>query len=395
MKFNIINGLTNSGKTEKMINLYIEYKKNGKKCVAVLNKILYDKDLATDKWYSKNKNIYTDYNYLIDGDDISNILNSNDIIDYLFLDESYSYSLTTLEKIFDLLHEKDTIVYVANFTDKQIDYLIMNNISYNLETLYVKCMNCDKKSVVMCPDFTTYVTETYCQTCYCNKVNDVVNDIKKKLSSYPLMPAGEIYQPFLKKQNDFFFDLTNTFKDYKVLRNDTDNRINIYLKHHSDAIKSYIDLGCNTGYFCDYMSDILNVPNVYGIDICSTLYDICIKKSKYILLNNNKYVCSDLYNYFINSEKTFDVISAYSVIQWLMIQKGDEFGIDLLKKLSELTNKIFILEIGDYKEHHYDKLKTPIGTDWLIELLGKYFVDYKVYDKNVYKLKRDVIYFFK
>lgn len=129
MKFNIINGLSNSGKTEKMINLYIEYKKNDKKCVAVLNKTLYDKDLATDNWYSKNKNIHTDYNYLIDGDDITNILNSNDIIDYLFLDESYLYSLITLEKIFNLLHKKDTIVYVANFTDKQIDYLNMNNIS--------------------------------------------------------------------------------------------------------------------------------------------------------------------------------------------------------------------------------------------------------------------------
>ena len=77
------------------------------------------------------------------------------------------------------------------------------------------------------------------------------------------MPAGEIYQPFLKKQNDFFFDLTNTFKDYKVLRNDTDNRINIYLKHHSDAIKSYIDLGCNTGYFCDYMSCLEGTDNRY------------------------------------------------------------------------------------------------------------------------------------
>jgi SAM-dependent methyltransferase len=395
MKFNIINGLPNSGKTEKMINFYVDYKKNDKKCVAILNKILYDKDLAMDKWYSKNKNVCTDYDYLIDDENITNVLNSNDTIDYLFLDESYSYSLTTLEKLFNFLREKDTIVYVANFTNNQIDYLNVNNISYDLETLYVKCASCDKNSVVLCPDFTNYITETYCQTCYCDKVNEVVNDIKKKLSSYPLMPAGEIYQPFLKKDNNFFFDLSNTFKDYKVLRNDTDNRINIYLKHHTKEIKSYIDLGCNTGYFCDYMSDILNIPNVYGIDICSTLHDICVKKSKYILLNNNKYICSNLYDYFINTEKTFDVISAYSVIQWVMIQKGDEYGVILLKKLALITDKILILEIGDYKEHHYDKLKILIGTDWLIELLKEYFKEYVVYDKNTYSLKRDIVYFIK
>ena len=391
MKFNIINGLSNAGKSEKLINKYLYLKTQNKKCISILNKLIYDKDLAIDKWYSKNVNVYCNYDYCVENNIISIIKKLKDI-DYLFLDEAYSYSLNTLEEIINIFTNENIEIYVANFTNAQIELIKNKNIYYNLEILFVKCNNCDQQSEITCPDFTTNITENYCFKCYNKKVNEIADEIKNKLSNYPLMPKKQLYQPFLSKTNNFYFNLNNVFTDFNILRSDTNNRIDIYLKHHDSTINSYIDLGCNTGYFCDYMSDILRITNVYGIDICSTLIDICIKKSKYILMNNNKYTCSDLYDYFLNTDKNFDVISAYSVIQWVM---GDEYGIILLKKLATIVNKILILEIGDYKEHHYDKLKIPIGSLWLVELLKDYFKEYIIYDKETFNLKKDIIYFFK
>jgi hypothetical protein len=79
-------------------------------------------------------------------------------------------------------------------------------------------------------------------------------------------------------------------------------------------------------------------------------------------MNKYKYKCDDLCYYFVNTDNNFDIISVNLVIQWIMIQKVDEYGVILLKKLATIVNKILILEIGNYKEHHYNKLKIPIST---------------------------------
>ena len=85
MKFNIINGLSNAGKSEKLINKYLYLKTQNNKCISILNKLIYDKDLAIDKWYSKNVNVYCNYDYCVENNIISIIQKLKDI-DYLFLD---------------------------------------------------------------------------------------------------------------------------------------------------------------------------------------------------------------------------------------------------------------------------------------------------------------------
>lgn len=394
MKINIINGLSNSGKSSKMILNYTILKKNNK-CLAFLNNKIY-LNLCIDLWYSKNPDIWSEYDYLVNDDlELLNYLKENKNYEYLFFDEFYSYSNEILNFLIEFYENKNTEIFISNCTEEQIEIIKNKTENYNLEKLNIKCKNCNGDSTIVCPDNTNFITDNFCQKCYCDKVNETAAFIKDKISNYPLLPSNTLYQPFYFKNDDFYYNLSKDFYNYNVIRDDTDKRINIYLKHHNKEIVSYIDLGCNTGYFCDYMSEILKITNVYGIDICRTMIDICIKKSKYLLLNNNFYICEDLHDYFMNCKKKYDVISAYSVIQWLMIQKGDEKGVELLEKLAELTKKILIVEIGDYKEHHYDKLKIPIGTEWLIELLNKYFISHIVYNKDDYNLKRDIIYFFK
>jgi SAM-dependent methyltransferase len=208
------------------------------------------------------------------------------------------------------------------------------------------------------------------------------------------MPQNTLYQPFFCDKKNKSLILLEKFRNFNILRTDNDERVNIFKQNFKNDYVSYFDLGCNTGYLCDYASE-LGFINVNGIDICSTLIDICIKKSQYILQNQTTYYCDDLYNFFKNNKQNYDVISAYSVIQWIMIQKGDEYGIELINILADITNKVLIIEIGDYTELHYDKLKEKISTKWLIELIKNKFKNYNVYDKNTYKLKRDIIYFYK
>jgi hypothetical protein len=76
-----------------------------------------------------------------------------------------------------------------------------------------------------------------------------------------------------------------------------------------------------------------------------------------------------IYDFFKKNNKKFDVISAYSVIQWIMIHKGDEYGLSLLKNLARNTNQIFILEMGTYEEVHYDKIKSAFHNT----MVGKLF----------------------
>lgn len=394
MKINIINGLSNSGKSQEMIKKYTTLKENHK-CVAFLNKKIYS-NLCVNFWYSKNVNVKTTYDYLINSEEeLINILKKNNDHEYLFFDEFYSYSAEVLDFLINYYENKNIEIYMSNCYEEQVNIIKNKNTNYDLQILFVKCINCDDNSVIVCSDNTNNITENYCYNCYCEKVNKTVEFIKNKISTYPLLPSNTLYQPFYLKNDNFYYNLSKDFSNYQIIRDDTDKRIDIYLKHHNKEFISYIDLGCNTGYFCDYMTETLKILNVYGIDICKTMIDICIQKSKYLLLNNNYYICQDLYDYFMNTDKKYDVISAYSVVQWLMIQKGDEKGVELLEKLAKITNKILIIEIGDHNEHHYDKLKIPIGTEWLIELLKKYFATYIIYDKNKYGIKRDIIYFFK
>jgi SAM-dependent methyltransferase len=264
--------------------------------------------------------------------------------------------------------ERGLEVLVCMPSDPQLE--LLKELPHREKRFKARCECCksaDASTFIILPG--EDATLMLCKECDESKVREVRGQIVQRLQSQAPYPGQKtIYQPV---------ELAEC-KDWNVLRPDSPQRVELMTRiireagllnaaHKGNA--TYLDVGCNTGYFCHKMHQLGFFAQ--GVDVVNEDIEVARLLDSYIRRDQNTYVAADAYRYLTDTEhQQVDVTSAFAVFQWVMIQTNAQRGIACLEKLFAKTKHICFLEMGYSSEDQYKgKLPIPIDQAWVMELM--------------------------
>ena len=184
---------------------------------------------------------------------------------------------------------------------------------------------------------------------------------------------------------------------WKVIREDSERRFQIVKQACSkiglpDRESSYLDVGCNTGFFCYRMSRIGFRST--GVDVTKEDIQLARLLGAYNRRDYARYVVSDAYAYLKETQDIkFDVTSAFSVFQWVMIQNSAQHGLHCMNWMFRKSRYICVLEMGESTEDHYVKrIGMEYDSRWIHTFMedSEEFDHVEFYDHDKYGIKRDL-----
>jgi SAM-dependent methyltransferase len=191
-------------------------------------------------------------------------------------------------------------------------------------------------------------------------------------------------------------------KGWKAIRQDSEQRADILAgvatealagRDPSGPLPTYLDVGCNTGYLCHLMRRHGFLST--GVEVVEDDLVVARLLECYFRRDATTFIQADAYDYLRRTpDECFDVTSAFSVFQWVIIQKSPQHGIDCIKWLFEKTRSVCVLEMGDWSEAHYrERIGIDVGTDWTRELMEEHgrFDEIRVFGAQEHALKRDLV----
>jgi SAM-dependent methyltransferase/thymidine kinase len=190
------------------------------------------------------------------------------------------------------------------------------------------------------------------------------------------------------------------FANWTVLRPDSEQRLEIMIRVLGDAglldyrtwsKRTYVDVGCNTGFFCNALAT--RGFHVEGVDVVADDVEVAKILGSFFRRQKVNYVVADCYEYLRDMrDQVFDVTSAFSVFQWLMLQRTFEHGVECIDWLFEKTGRVCFLEMG-YAEEDLYKGQLPVEIDraWTRERMDRGgFDEVRVFEAAEHGLMRDL-----
>jgi SAM-dependent methyltransferase len=191
---------------------------------------------------------------------------------------------------------------------------------------------------------------------------------------------------------------------WKIVRPDSKARAELMVQLIDDAglpaavapnPATYLDIGCNTGYFCDRIRRLGFYTE--GVDLVEA--DVAVAKilDAYFRKGYTRYVVQDAFDYLEQTQdRFFDVTSAFAVFQWLMIQTSVDRGIACLERLFAKTKRLCFLEMGYSAELQYrERLKANIDREWVRRIMEEKggFSEIRIFDakENGLMFGRDLL----
>jgi thymidine kinase/SAM-dependent methyltransferase len=220
-------------------------------------------------------------------------------------------------------------------------------------------------------------------------------EIVARLKAQAPYPGEEVlYQPVELQECE----------SWRVLRVDSEKRVELMKEVIEEVAEkdgtrplSYIDLGCNTGYFCNKMAKF-GLASL-GVDLVRDDIEVARMLTTFIRGDECRYEVADIHDYLRETrEEPVEVTSAFSVVQWLIIQKSLQFGREALAWLFEKTGRICFLEMGYASEGIYkDQLPELIDRAWVQGVMedSRMFDEVRCYDAKEHGLMRDLFVGFK
>ncbi len=240
------------------------------------------------------------------------------------------------------------------------------------ETVFkMQCQRCgqsEASTFIVMPE--TKTTTALCGPCSAEMTEVARRDLLERLQRQPPYPGEQaLYQPI---------DELPECATWRIVRPDSKVRVNImsYMIREMglpEAVApnpaTYLDVGCNTGYFCDRIRRLGFYAE--GVDVVKGDIDVATILDSFFRRGHVRYVTQDAYAYLESTQdRFFDVTSAFAVFQWLMIQTTVERGITCLEWLFAKTNRLCFLEMGYSAEPQYkEKLKANIDREWVRRIM--------------------------
>lgn len=212
---------------------------------------------------------------------------------------------------------------------------------------------------------------------------------ERLIATAPFPATNTIYQPI-----DGSFP---EFAELKPIRADSATRAGImaeFVRKHMDlqepGRKTYIDVGCNSGFFCKRMADLGFLAT--GIDVAANDIQMGRVADSYIYNRHLDLQVRDALTWVPQDMNDHDVTSTFSVYQWLLDKHDPDAVCGSLHALMAKTRKLFFFEMGYTEEAHYrDRLAQRIDRDWCMTQMREHggFAEIVVYGAGWQGLKRD------
>lgn len=265
-------------------------------------------------------------------------------------------------------------VLVGTPSSHQLERLNSNHYSERKMEVKCECKQATATEVVY-KDNMTFPTHL-CKKCHIKYMSSEIDSLLADVKASDPFP-GELhtYQPF------YSLDMPG----WKLVRGDSPARLAVIRDAVSRSPKvkelladpvlqpTFLDLGCCSGFFTDGMDE--SGFKSHGVDVTKHFIDWASRLSKMQgkAINLTQ---ADAYKFMLETEQSFDVASTFATVQWVMVQKGYETGLECFKNFFAKTNHIAIVEMGYTVEDIYkDKIKGAPGVidkDWVLELMNEY-----------------------
>jgi SAM-dependent methyltransferase len=156
--------------------------------------------------------------------------------------------------------------------------------------------------------------------------------------------------------------------------------------------RTYLDVGCSTGYFCHAMSRF--GLDAQGVDAAADDIRVARLLSSFVRRDGCRYIVADAHDFLSQtSTDPVDVTSALSVIQWCMLNSSMTCGLSALGHLFARTGSLCFLELPYSSEPFYGgMLPLEIDQDWVWRTMRESgcFGDVRRYPAEEHGLIRDL-----
>lgn len=253
-----------------------------------------------------------------------------------------------------------------------------------------RCQNAEAVSFVLLSDLVE--TLSVCEPCNRQLGAEARQDIRALLER-PAAYLGEkqLYQPIELEE----------YADWIVVRPDSQRRMEIITQVLRDngllpdvesrGRVTYLDIGCNTGFFCHHLRKL--GFHAEGIDVAEREIKVAKLLDAFVRRDFNVYTHTEALRYLQETrDRQFDVTSAFSVFQWIMVESLDR-GIACLEMLFAKTRQCCFLELGYASEPHYQgRLPDQIDREWVRRIMEQRgaFSEVRVFEAREHGLVRDL-----
>jgi SAM-dependent methyltransferase len=166
----------------------------------------------------------------------------------------------------------------------------------------------------------------------------------------------------------------------------------------SHSHPTYLDIGCSTGFFCNRFQQMgMYAKGIDAVEqniLIAKLLDSFVRRESRPNRKFVTYVATDAYEYLRDtSDERFDVVSAFSVIQWVMTQRPLKDAIECFDWMFAKTKRICVLEMGYSSQDQYGELlPVTVDREWVYDRMsdGRQFDEVRVVDAAAAGVMRDL-----
>jgi SAM-dependent methyltransferase len=312
------------------------------------------------------------------------------------IEEGYAFTYSAVAD-WKAASQRGVEVVIAAPSDHQIG--LLDEREYVDIALTVDCQRCRKraaKEALISSDGNSAMS--VCSRCFKELAEEAKRTIVECLREEHPFPGEEaLYQPVEIPE----------VRDWRLARWDSYARADAVAdvltelditRDALDGSASYLDLGCNTGLFCDYFAR--KGFQAKGVDATSRFITVARLLEAFFRRKsrpNEEWVLyeeANAYEYLRDTkDDMFDVTSAFAIFQWVMIQRSPEHGIDCIEWLAAKTRRVCVVEMGYTREEMYsDQLDVEIDYEWVLSAMNDtgQFADIRVVGAAPGKLQRDL-----
>jgi hypothetical protein len=253
---------------------------------------------------------------------------------------------------------------------------------YTEKALVMACERCAAHDAVTCivsvGDQTTLSVCAPCEAELARAARAEIVDRLRRQAPYPGRPA--VYQPVELDE----------CADWRVLRPESVSRVELMTGVLRDAglldpgerVPTYLDVGCNTGFFCHRMRRL--GFSAEGVDVVQGDIEVARLLDTFVRRDRTAYVVADADDYLhATRDRMVDVTSAFALSRWLMIQTTVDRAVDRLELLFRKTRQVCFLEMG-YASEAQDagRLPAQIDRSWVFNVMQRLggFAEIRMYD---------------
>ena len=362
----ILSGLPGAGKTENLITRVTQAKQAGRTTLVFMcsdSPVLRERrSIARHGTIGSRSKLKTEVDYFVSTDQCIALVGEAPCGALLAFDEAQHFG-DGLVDAWCTAAQRGAEVLVASPSMAQIEEL--GRRGYPATRLSLDCQVCRQRVAT-----TFFVhrhesrTESVCATCHDLMRAEVKCDVIERLERGDPYPGKKwIYQPVELEE----------CADWQVIRGDSDTRFKLMSEVCRDqglpqVHATYLDVGCNTGYFCNRMTGLGFLST--GVDVTANNIEVARLLGSYVRRDYVSYVLADAHAYLAESQQdAYDVTSAFSVFQWVMIQNTPKHGLDCMRWLFKMSRRICFLEMGESKEPHYSELEMHYDSDWIYRFM--------------------------